>query len=115
VRSARTPFPNSTAAERNENILSELRGRVGAERRARYVSACALLVPGFDPIVARGECEGLIADEPQGSAGFGYDPIFVYPPFEMTFAQAGQEKKNAVSHRSKAIRALREKLRSVVR
>ena len=115
VRSARTPFPNSTPAERNENILSELRGRVGAERQARYVCACALLVPGLDPIVARGECEGRIADGPRGSAGFGYDPIFMYPPFEMTFAEAGQEKKNAVSHRSKAIRALREKLRSAIR
>lgn len=114
VRSARTPFPQSAPEERNENILAELRGRVGAERRARFVCVCALVVPGFDPMVARGECDGLISDEPRGVAGFGYDPIFWYPPFGMSFAEAGQEKKNQVSHRANAVRALREKLHALL-
>ena len=114
VRSARTPYPRSTPVERNENVLAELRGLLGDDRRARFVCVCALVVPGFDPIVARGEVEGFIADEPRGTGGFGYDPIFFYPPFGITFAQAGQEKKNSVSHRGNAVRALRQKLRDLI-
>lgn len=107
VRSARTPTPDASPEERNAHILGSLRGVAGAGRRARFVCACALVVPGFAPIVARGEAEGLIAASPSGSGGFGYDPIFFYPPLGMTFAQAGPERKNAMSHRGKAIRALR--------
>lgn len=105
-RSARTPRPGSTWAERNAFILEELAARAGAGRRARMVCVCALAVPGFEPIVARGEVEGEIADAPQGSAGFGYDCIFKYASYGTTFAAAGDEKKHAVSHRALAVRAL---------
>ena len=112
VKSARTPSTDSTPRQRNEHILRELASRPGASRKARFVCVCALVVPGRTPVIARGEVEGEIASEPRGSAGFGYDPIFFYPPYGCTFGEAGQERKDAVSHRGRAVRALRDKLSS---
>jgi XTP/dITP diphosphohydrolase len=82
----------------------EAAGDVG--RAARFV--CALALARGDRIVfeARGVVEGEIAREPKGAGGFGYDPIFFYPPFGMTFGEAG-ERKHAVSHRANAFRQLR--------
>jgi len=110
VRSARTPSLQSTPGQRNEHILRKLAVRAGASRRARMVSVCALVVPGQIPIIARGEVEGLITLEPRGAAGFGYDPIFFYPPFGCTFGEAGMQKKHNVSHRGNAMRALMQQL-----
>ena len=110
VRSARTPTPTSTPRERNEHILSELAKRPNASRRARMVCVCALVVPGRTPIIACGEVEGLIAPEPHGLSGFGYDPIFFYPAFGCTFGEAGMERKHVVSHRGNAVRALQQLL-----
>jgi XTP/dITP diphosphohydrolase len=106
VRSARTPSPDSTPQERNADLLRRLASILGSKRRARYVCACAVVVPGHEPLIARGEVEGLIADAQRGCAGFGYDPIFFYPPFGCTFGEIDGEKKNAVSHRGNAVRAL---------
>ena len=114
VRSARTPSPESSSVERNAYLLSELAGIAGEERHARFVCVCALVLPDEEPIIARGEVEGFIAAAPLGSAGFGYDPIFYYEPFGMTFAEAGQEAKNAVSHRGNAIRLLRERIAPLI-
>jgi XTP/dITP diphosphohydrolase len=111
VLSARTPSPDSSGQERNAHIISACDAFRDSARRARFVCVCALVVPGFDPVLARGEVEGSIALAPAGDAGFGYDPIFIYPPFGMTFAQAGNERKHSVSHRGRAVRALRAKLR----
>lgn len=109
VRSARTPSPDSTPEQRNADLLRRLCSVPGSKRRARYVCACALIVPGHQPLIARGEVEGLIADAPRGTAGFGYDPIFFYPQFQCTFGEISGEKKNAVSHRGNAVRALLQK------
>lgn len=103
VRSARTPFVGASSAERNQNVLRSIQGK---SRAARFVSVCALVVPGFEPVVARGEVEGLIAELPLGTNGFGYDPIFWYPPYGATFGQVESARKHAVSHRGNAIRAL---------
>ena len=104
VLSARTPYVGAPSPERNENVLRSLTGKT---RRARFVSVCALVIPDHQPIVARGEVEGLIADHPMGTNGFGYDPIFWYPPYGATFGQVEPEQKHAVSHRGNAIRALK--------
>lgn len=109
VRSARTPSPNSTPQERNADLLRRLSAIPDSKRRARFVCACALVVPGHEPLFARGEVEGMIAEAPRGSAGFGYDPIFFYPPFGCTFGEISGDKKNAVSHRGNAVRALLQK------
>ncbi len=111
VRSARTPSPYSTPSERNADILRRLASIAGSKRRARFVCVCALFVPGAEPLVARGAVEGVIAHAPRGTSGFGYDPIFFYPPFQCTFGEISGEKKNAVSHRGNAVRALRQLLR----
>jgi XTP/dITP diphosphohydrolase len=114
VLSARTPSASASWQERNAHILRAV-DSAGGSRRARFVCVCALVVPGFDAVVARGEVEGLIAEEPRGSAGFGYDPIFVCPEYGgLTFAEAGDEKKHAVSHRGRAVRALLAKLAPLV-
>lgn len=110
VRSARTPSPASTPDERNQAMLAELAALGGVSRRARYVCVCALVVPGHDPVVARGEVEGEIASAPRGPGGFGYDPIFYYPPYGRTFGEVEIGRKHAVSHRGRAVRALRTKL-----
>ncbi len=110
VVSARTPSPNSTPAERNADILARLAALGDANRRARYVCVCALVVPGHEPLIGRGEVEGEIARGPRGTNGFGYDPIFYYPPYGQTFGEVDIALKHAVSHRARAVRALREKL-----
>ncbi len=111
VLSARTPSADSSWQERNAHIISACDAFGDPARRARFVSVCALVVPGYEPVLARGEVEGSIALAPAGDAGFGYDPIFIYAPFDMTFAQAGDERKHSVSHRGRAVRALRALVR----
>jgi XTP/dITP diphosphohydrolase len=88
-------------------IEEQLRQVPGADRTARFV--CALAVADGDQIVfeARGTVEGYIVPQPRGTGGFGYDPIFYYPPFGSTLAEAG-ERKSIVSHRGEAFRKLRE-------
>lgn len=110
VLSARTPSSDATPEERNSSILRRLAVLGDVSRRARYVCVCALVLPGQPPVVARGEVEGEIASEPQGTSGFGYDPIFYYPPYGCTFGEVAVERKHAVSHRGRAVRALREML-----
>ena len=107
VRSARTPRVDTSAVERNEHIL---RAVVGKSRAARFVAVCVLVVPGYDPVIGRGEVEGSVAARPAGADGFGYDPIFWYEPYHATFGQVDAQRKNAVSHRGRAIRALQAKL-----
>jgi XTP/dITP diphosphohydrolase len=105
VHSAR--FGGDITYPQKFRLIEEQLGRVpDAERTARFV--CALAVADADRIVfeARGTIEGLIAAEPRGTGGFGYDPIFYYPPFGATLAEAS-DRKSLVSHRGKAFRELR--------
>ncbi len=110
VRSARTPRVGSSSQERNEHVLRAVEGK---SRLCRFVCVCALVVPGFEPLIARGEVEGMVAERSLGHNGFGYDPIFWYPPYGATFAQVELDRKGAVSHRGRAIRALQAKLVSL--
>lgn len=110
VLSARTPSADLSWQERNAHIISACDAHGDPARRARFVCVCALVVPGVEPVLARGEVEGSVALAPAGDAGFGYDPIFIYPPFGVTFAQAGDDRKHSVSHRGRAVRALRAML-----
>lgn len=112
VLSARTPHVGASSPERNENVLRAVEGK---PRAARFVSVCALVVPGFEPVLGRGEVEGLVADRPLGENGFGYDPIFWYPPYHATFGQVDSTLKHAVSHRGNAVRALQAKLEKIFR
>jgi XTP/dITP diphosphohydrolase len=107
IHSARYLRPDATYPERFEAIYSELRQRPDATRAARYV--CALAVVQGERVIfeTRGVVEGELAAAPAGSGGFGYDPIFYYPPLGRTFGELTPEDKAAVSHRGVATRALR--------
>ena len=109
IESARFGGPDSTYAEKFDLIYSRLRANGpgdAAGSPARFVCALALVRDGRILFESRGVVEGRIAPEPRGSGGFGYDPIFFYPPFGCTLAEAG-DRKTAVSHRGEAFRALR--------
>lgn len=100
-----------TYPEKFALIYRMLRKRVGAvESDARFVCALALADRGRVLFEATGRVEGRIAAPPRGSGGFGYDPIFYYPPFGATLAEVEGERKASVSHRGQAFRQLREHL-----
>ena len=91
----------------NNNYLVERLGALELEKRTgQYVCVAALLGFTSQMIVTRGEAKGLILAEPRGGGGFGYDPYFLEPNLEMTFAELHPAQKNELSHRGKAFRAL---------
>ncbi len=95
-----------TDKERIEKLLRMLDSRPGpSSRSARFVSAICLLLPE-ELIEVTGEVQGELAQEPRGTHGFGYDPIFYYPPLGKTFAQMTVEEKNQISHRALALERL---------
>ncbi len=104
VRSARYAGPSATDADNNRLLLERLAGV--EQRSAKFVSVIAL-VAGTELLgTFRGEVEGWIAEQPRGSGGFGYDPLFYYPPLGRTFAELTPEEKLAVSHRGRALEKL---------
>jgi XTP/dITP diphosphohydrolase len=88
-------------------LYDALRAEKAAGSTARFVCTLALARGGDVVFETRGTVEGTIAPEPKGSGGFGYDPIFFYPPFGCTLAEASPEQKSTVSHRGEAFRKLR--------
>jgi XTP/dITP diphosphohydrolase len=93
-------------------LLEEQLRRAGnPDRAARFVCSLALADRNRIVFEARGTIEGLITFPPRGNGGFGYDPIFFYPPFGCTLAEAG-DRKSSVSHRGQAFRKLRTFLRA---
>jgi XTP/dITP diphosphohydrolase len=112
VRSARFLRPDATYPERFDALLERLARHADRPRTARFV--CALAVVNGDRIAfeATGTVEGLIAAAPAGAGGFGYDPIFYYPPYEATLAEVGEQEKLAVAHRGQAFRAFARWIRT---
>ena len=106
VRSARFVRPDASYPERFRIIFERLARNPERPRTARFV--CALTVCDQDQIVfeATGAVEGVIAGAPSGTRGFGYDPIFYYPPYGTTLAEVDEADKLAVAHRGQAFRAL---------
>jgi XTP/dITP diphosphohydrolase len=105
IRSARYA-PEGGAA--NAKLLGELRGVEGAGRGARYVCELVLVGPEGQELRGTGIFEGRIAEEPRGTEGFGYDPVFIPDGEEQTVAELGDEWKSRNSHRARAAAALRE-------
>lgn len=110
VHSRRYSGPEGTDAENNLKLLAELEGTPIDQRTARYRCVVALATPAEVLTIADGVCEGRITEYPVGTGGFGYDPLFFYPPFGKTFGQVDLRLKNQVSHRAKALRLFRERL-----
>jgi XTP/dITP diphosphohydrolase len=101
----------STYPEKFALIYRLLRERVGeVDSAARFVCALALAERGRVLFEAVGRVEGHITEPPRGDGGFGYDPIFFYPPFEATLAEIPADRKASISHRGQAFRKLREYL-----
>ena len=88
---------------KNKYIIDAIKGK---ERSARFVCAMALVIPDKEPIIIEETMEGLINDKIEGENGFGYDPIFYFPPCKMTSAMMPMEEKNKYSHRAKALKKL---------
>lgn len=92
-----------TDRERNARLLESMKDISDSNRTARFVCALAFVRPDGFEWTTEGVCEGVITREPSGSNGFGYDPVFFYPPMGVTFAELTKEEKNRVSHRGKAL------------
>lgn len=105
VHSAR--FNGAAYAEKFDVIYARLRARGALGSPARFVCAVAVAERGRIVFEAAGTIEGRIAEAPAGGGGFGYDPIFFYPPYGCTLAEVSPDRKAAVSHRGRAFRKLR--------
>ena len=95
---------------KNANLMKRLEGVGDEKRTARFVCAIAAAMPDGTVDTQTGIIEGRIGYEEKGEGGFGYDPIFYVPEFGKTTAELSEDEKNAVSHRGKALRAIRERL-----
>lgn len=100
VYSARYAGEAATDEERCLRLLNEMKGK--SNRRAVFECVVSIAVPSGPALTYEARCEGLISETPSGSSGFGYDPIFFYPPYKKTFAELTIEEKNRISHRGKA-------------
>ena len=96
---------------KNANLISRLEGVPDEKRTARFVCAIAAVLPNGEVLHSEGTIEGIIGYEEQGENGFGYDPIFYLPQYGCTTAQLEPDVKNELSHRGKALRAIKEQLR----
>src|SRR5262245_40408899 len=110
IRSARYGGPGLDDAGRVRLLLAALAGVPTERRTARFRCVIALLAPAGEPRLAEGVVEGVIAAAPRGTGGFGYDPVFFYPPLGRTLAELTEEQKATVSHRARAVAAARELL-----
>ncbi len=112
VHSARFAGPDASDDENNAKLLDEMRGV--KNRKARFVCVISIAVPTGFALTYEGTCEGVILEEPRGTSGFGYDPLFYYPPAEKTFAEMTMEEKSKVSHRGMALRELQSEFDKVL-
>ena len=103
--------PSMTDHDRKMLLLKNAEHIPDGQRQAAFVAVITLVEPDGRVIQARGEIHGELTREPRGENGFGYDPIFYYPPAGMTTAEMTSEEKNAVSHRGNALKVLYEKLK----
>jgi XTP/dITP diphosphohydrolase len=112
VYSARYAGDNATDEQRFTKLLEEMKGQTN--RKAAFECVISIAVPPGPALTYEARCEGLIAEKPAGKNGFGYDPVFYYPPFKKTFGQLTREEKSRVSHRGKALRELKEEFDKVL-
>jgi XTP/dITP diphosphohydrolase len=107
IYTARYAGPGASDEDRYRKLLSELGDTPPVQRTARFRCAVAVAYPDGRVDAAEGTCEGVIALEPRGENGFGYDPVFFLPDLDCTMAQLPSETKNTLSHRARALRAAR--------
>ncbi|MCI7108160.1 MAG: XTP/dITP diphosphatase [Agathobacter sp.] len=111
VYSARYMGEDTSYSIKNRNLIDRLEGVPKEKRTARFVCAIAAVLPDGQELVTRQTMEGYIGWKPEGENGFGYDPIFYLDEFGCSSATLTSEQKNAISHRGKALRAMKEMLK----
>ncbi len=112
VRSARYAGANASDEQRVAKLLKNMQGQTN--RKAAFECVLSIAVPSGPALTYEARCEGQIADAPAGHKGFGYDPIFFYPPLNKTFGQMTIAEKSHVSHRGKALNELRQEMDKVL-
>jgi XTP/dITP diphosphohydrolase len=110
VHSARFAGPEADEEANNQKLVGLLAGTPRDKRLARYVCVAVIVFPDGEEIAAHATCEGVIAEEPRGKGGFGYDPWFIPFGGSRTMAELTPEEKHSISHRGKALRDLAKKL-----
>ncbi len=114
VRSARFGGPGLDDRGRVQYLLRQIEHVPDAQRTAHFHCVLAIVAPDGREILVEGACDGRITREPHGSEGFGYDPVFFFPPFGVTFGEVDDETKATVSHRGLAAAAARAALIAMV-
>jgi XTP/dITP diphosphohydrolase len=109
-RSARYAGNDATDEDNLKSLLRALAGVPGPGRTARYRAIAAVVFPDGREVSAEGVCEGILRTKPRGTGGFGYDPIFEPAGWDRTMAELAPEEKDRISHRGRALRALRDRL-----
>lgn len=112
IHSARYGGQNATDEQRCARLLEAMQGQTN--RRAAFECVISIAVPAGPALTYEARCEGLIAEQPAGSNGFGYDPVFYYPPLNKTFAELTLQEKSRVSHRGKALAEVKEEFDKVL-
>ena len=112
IYSARYAGENATDADRCAKLLREMEGQ--DRRQAAFECVISIAVPEGPALTYEGRCEGLITRQPQGASGFGYDPVFYYPPSRKTFAEMTMAEKSQVSHRGRALQELQSEFGKVL-
>ena len=113
IRSARYAGEGASDEERYQLLLEKLKDVPWEERTARFRCVIAVATPGREVYTAEGSCEGIIAFEPEGEHGFGYDPVFYLPEYGKTMAELPPRVKNKISHRARAVQKTREFLAQI--
>ena len=113
VYSARYAGDDATDKERCLKLLEEMEGKL--DRRATFECVVSIAVPSGPALTYEARCEGLIAEDLSGSKGFGYDPIFFYPPCNKTFAELSLGEKNRISHRGKAFAEIKDEFDKIIK
>ena len=112
VYSARYAGENASDQQRYTKLLEEMKGQT--TRQAAFECVISLAVPTGAALTYEGRCEGLIAEKPVGDGGFGYDPVFYYPPLKKTFGELSREEKSRISHRGRALKEFKDEFDKVL-
>jgi len=112
IRSARYAGEEASSQENNEKLLREMDGVPMSKRGARFRCVIAVVSPDKRELLTEGSCKGRIGLREKGRKGFGYDPLFILPNYGKTMAELSLKEKNRMSHRGKALKKIRKRIRS---
>lgn len=113
VYSARYAGENATDSENCKKLLEELEGK--SDRKAHFSCVLSIAVPSGPALTYEAHCDGIILNEPRGTSGFGYDPLFYFEELGKTFAELSMDEKNRVSHRGKALAEVKKEMVLIIK